>query len=132
MMDLQTSTLTLSFWNMSRKGRKRSWRERTKDNRKKVCRETLPVAGGSGGLTMEKRTEKLWKYWRIFPIADCSCETKGGVRTSVVRLKRPQRELKRAADLRIGVLKGPVRGHVLDDVGQDGVDLAFLGAKEKR
>lgn len=25
MMDLQTSTLTLSFWNMSRNGRKRSW-----------------------------------------------------------------------------------------------------------
>lgn len=24
-MDLQTSTLTLSFWNMSRNGRKRSW-----------------------------------------------------------------------------------------------------------
>lgn len=28
MMDLQTSTLTLSFWNMSRNGRKRSWETR--------------------------------------------------------------------------------------------------------
>lgn len=32
MMDLQTSTLTLSFWNMSRNGRKRSW-DRATTNR---------------------------------------------------------------------------------------------------
>lgn len=38
--------------------------------------------GGSEGLTMEKRTEKLWKYSRTFLIADCSCKTKDGVRTT--------------------------------------------------
>lgn len=31
MIDLQTSTLTLSFWNMSRNGRKRSWDGATTD-----------------------------------------------------------------------------------------------------
>lgn len=37
----------------------------------------------------------------------------------------------RAAHLRIGVLKRPVRGHVFDNVGQNGVDLTFLRAGEK-
>lgn len=66
MMDLQTSTLTLSFWNMSRNGRNRSWRTEKSKNWK--CSSTY----GTGitvsslqlklqKLTMEKRTEKSWK-----------------------------------------------------------------------
>lgn len=31
-----------------------------------------------------------------------------------------------ASNLRVGVLERSVWGHVFDDVGQDGVDLAFL------
>lgn len=31
--------------------------------------------------------------------------------------------------LRVGVLKRAVRGHVLDDVSQNGVDLAFLSGE---
>ena len=37
----------------------------------------------------------------------------------------------KAANLRIGVLERPVRGHVFDDVSHNGVDLTFLKEKEK-
>lgn len=42
------------------------------------------------------------------------------------------RERRRAAYLRISVLKRPVGGHVFDDVSQDGIDLTFLGAGEEK
>lgn len=69
MMDLQTSTLTLSFWNMSRNGRKRSWDRATTDGTVKTTKVTdyLTSPEGKGSLarrcslTIEKRTEKLWK-----------------------------------------------------------------------
>lgn len=136
MMDLQTSTLTLSFWNMSRNGRKRSWRD---GGKKATMKNTLEpsfnkksiVWGHAGRLTIEKRTEKLWKYRRIFLIADCSCKPNTEWRWTDSLLNE-QSVSKWAAYLRISILKCPVRGHVFDDVSQDGIDFTFLGANKRR
>lgn len=72
MMDLQTSTLTLSFWNMSKNGRKRSWKtERSGErcgttkvtdySRPPECKRFIVCILKRWLLTMEKRTEKSWK-----------------------------------------------------------------------
>lgn len=136
-MDLQTSTLTLSFWNMSRNGRKRSWRDGKKKQHGRILwsylltRKHLIVWGHGGRLTIENRTEKLWKYRRIFLIADCSCKPKTEWR-GTGSLLNVQSVSKWAAYLRISILKCPVRGHVFDDVSQDGIDFTFLGANKRR
>lgn len=73
MMDLQTSTLTLSFWNMSKNGRKRSWETETLGNIVKLWQKSFVIdyfmlientrfiVWILDLLTMEKRREKSWK-----------------------------------------------------------------------
>lgn len=93
-------------------------------------RKDLIVWGHGDRLTIENRTEKLWKYRRIFLIADCSCKPKTEWRWTGSLLNE-QSVSQWAAYLRISILKCPVRGHVFDDVSQDGIDFTFLGANKR-
>lgn len=65
MMDLQTSTLTLSFWNMSRNGRKRSWERPTTDRTVKASQviyhwlyEVSRKSGHAGGRSPLRRGQR--------------------------------------------------------------------------
>lgn len=51
MMDLQTSTLTLSFWNMSRNGRKRSWW--TEDGKKNLKNTSNTISREQFGFVFQ-------------------------------------------------------------------------------
>lgn len=80
-------------------------------------------------LTIEKSTEKSWKWVRILLITDCNCDTEH--RASPSCSAEPSGPFSpelcaHAPYLGVGVLKGSVGGHVFDDVRQHSVGLPLL------
>lgn len=144
MMDLQTSTLTLSFWNMSRNGRKRSWERATTDGTVKPAKlfitdymkraKSFRCVGVCSPLRRGQRScgSRWGSSWSPTAAAEQNKHSVFTEERQALCFMTTQCVGPGAAHLRVGILKRPVGGHVFDDVSQNGVDLTFLGGIQIR